>query len=467
MRSVLALVLCFLTLLGGTALAGEARRPNIVFILADDLGYGALGCYGQQKIKTPNLDRLAAGGMRFTCAYAGSNVCAPSRSVLMTGLHTGHTPVRANGKKRHLYDEDVTVAEVLKKAGYVTGGFGKWGLGTEDTPGVAYKQGFDEWFGHYHQVHAHFYYPYWVWQKDQRYPLPGNEGGKRGQYVHDEIHAKALDFIRRRKDGPFFAYLPYIVPHVELVVPEDSEKPYQGQFPKQSIADPRPGYLGSEDAYTTYAGMVSRLDRHVGEVLDLLKQLKIEDNTVVIFSSDNGPQGATWMPLTEFFDGNGPFRGAKGDFYEGGIREPFLVRWPGKVKPGSTTDHPIAFQDLMPTLAAIAGVDAPPRLDGISFLPTLTGRGTQRPHDAFYWEYPYAARLEQAVRFGSWKAIRKHQGGPVELYDLAKDVGETTDVAVHNPEVVARAKRVMAEQHAPERDYPAENPAPGLKDYVR
>lgn len=443
------------------------RQPNIVFILADDLGYGALGCYGQKKIKTPNLDRLARQGMRFTQAYAGSNVCAPSRSTLMTGLHTGHTPVRANGKDRHLYPADVTLAEVLKGAGYATGGFGKWGLGTEKTPGVATKQGFDEWFGQYHQVHAHFYYPYWVWKNETRYMLPGNEGGKRGQYVHDEIHREALDFIRRKKDRPFFAYLPYIIPHVELVVPEDSEREYRGQFPKVNIPDGRAGYLGSEDGFTTYAGMVTRLDRHVGEVMDLLQKLGIDENTLIIFTSDNGPQGSrNWDQLVEFFDGNGPFRGSKGDFYEGGIRVPFIVRWPGITKEGSTNDHPLAFWDVLPTLAQIAGAKAPAG-DGISFVPTLHGLAEQKLHRQFYWEYPYPRGLTQAVRMGDWKGVIPTPGAPLELYDLKTDPAETTNLAAQHPEILGQIRTHLAHEHAPERDYPAEMPVPTIRDFVR
>ncbi len=455
-------------LVGLSSGPGEAARrlPNIIFIMADDLGWGGIGSYGQQKIKTPNLDRLAKQGMRFTQAYAGSHVCAPSRSVLMTGLHTGHTPVRANGKNRHLYDADVTVAEVLKRAGYATGGFGKWGLGKEDTPGVATRQGFDEWFGQYSQVHAHFYYPYWLWKNETRYPLPGNEGGKREQYAHDEIHRHALDFIRRKKDGPFFAYLPYIIPHVELVVPEDSEREYRGQFPKRALPDPRPGYLGSEDGFTTYAGMVSRLDRHVGEVTDLLKELKIDRNTIVIFTSDNGPQGdRAWDPLVEFFDGNGPYRGSKGHFYEGGLRVPFIVHWPGVTQPGSVSKHPLAFWDVMPTLAQIAGVKAPPN-DGISFVPALRGSDGQRTHAHFYWEYPYGQGVGQAVRRGDWKGVIPRPGAPLELYNLKKDPSETTNVVADRPKEAARIRALMESERTPEREYGEEIPRLGIRDFV-
>src|ERR1044072_695751 len=239
----------------------SARPPNIIFIMADDLGRGHCGCYGQTKIRTPNIDRLAAQGMKFNQFYAGANGCAPSRSVLMTGLHTGHTPVRNNGLKRHLYDEDVTVAEVLKKAGYATGGFGKWGLGNPNTPGVAVKQGFDTWCGQYSQTHAHFYYPFFVMKDLERLPLPENEGKRRGRYVQDVIHEEALKFIEANKDRPFFAYLPYIMPHVELVAPPNARAEYEGKFPKIARADGRPGYLGSDDANAEFAGMVTYLDK--------------------------------------------------------------------------------------------------------------------------------------------------------------------------------------------------------------
>ena len=315
-RLVLALVV--LVGAGGPAVAEPPRRPNIVLIVADDLGYGHVGCFGQEKIATPNIDRLAAEGMRFTHFYSGANVCAPSRSALMTGLHTGHTPVRNNGLKRHLDAGDVTVAEVLKRAGYATGGFGKWGLGGEDTPGVAVKQGFDTWFGQYSQVHAHFYYPHFLMHDLERHPLPENEGKKRGKYAQDAIHEQALEFITANRDRPFFAYLPYILPHVELVAPPEARKPYEGRWPKIGRADPRPGYLGSDDAYAEFAGMVSHLDRQVGEVMALLKRLGIDDDTVVIFTSDNGPQPGAWTDIfVDFFDGNGPFRGAKGQLLRG------------------------------------------------------------------------------------------------------------------------------------------------------
>jgi arylsulfatase A-like enzyme len=449
-----------------------ARAPNIVLIVADDLGIGHCGCYGQTKIKTPRIDRLAAEGMKFTQFYAGANVCAPSRSVLMTGLHTGHTPVRNNGLKRFLYEEDVTVAEVLKQAGYATGGFGKWGLGLPDTPGVAVKQGFDTWVGQYSQTHAHFYYPYFIMMNLDRLPLPENEGKRRGRYVQDVIHQEALKFIEANKDRPFFAYLPYIMPHVELVAPPQARRQYEGQFPKVAKADPRPGYLGSDDAYAEFAGMVTYLDRLVGEVLDKLDSLGLAENTVVLFTSDNGPQPGAWSDIfVEFFDGNGPYRGGKTNFYEGGIRVPMLVRWPGKVKAGGTSDFVGYFADVMPTLAEIGGAEArlPKELDGVSFVPTLLGQSDkQQRHEYLYWEAAGTKQdiVQQAVRWGKWKAVRNAARAPFELYDLSADIGEEHNLAAERPEIMAKIEEICRQARTAERKYePGERES--AADYVK
>jgi arylsulfatase A len=440
------------------------RSPNIVFIMADDLGIGHLGCYGQDKIKTPNIDRLAAEGMKFTQFYAGANVCAPSRSALITGLHTGHTAVRNNGLDRHLYDEDVTIAEVLKPAGYATGGFGKWGLGRENTPGVATKQGFDVWFGQYSQTHAHFFYPYYLMSNLERFPLPENEGKQRGRYAADVIHGQGLKFIETQaKAGrPFFAYVPTTLPHVELTAPEESWQEYKGRWKKFARADPRPGYIGSEDALAEFAGMVARLDMHVGQIMAALKRLGIDDHTVVFFTSDNGPQPGAWRDIfVEFFDGAAGRRGAKGDFYEGGIRVPLLVRWPGKIKPGTVSDLPGYFPDVMPTLADLAGATAGlPKTDGISLVPTLLGRAGQRRHEFLYWEAASANQTvtQQAVRWGDWKAVRGRTATEWELYDLKKDEKETTNVVAQHPEVMRKIQAIIAAEHTPERKYEAAPP---------
>lgn len=453
----LRLVTLTLTLTGLAPLFGasQSRPPNIVFIMADDLGPGHVGCYGQDKIKTPHVDRLAAEGMMFTQFYAGAAVCAPSRSTLMTGLHTGHTAVRGHGLNRHLYESDVTVAEVLKKAGYTTGGFGKWGLGGVTTPGVATKKGFDVWFGQYSQMHAHFHYPYYLMSNLERFPLPENEGKRRGRYAQDVIHAQALRFIetQARAGLPFFAYLPSILPHVELTAPEESWEQYKGKWEKIVRPHPRPGYIGSEDALPEFAGMVARMDQQVGEVMTLLDRLGIDDDTIVFFTSDNGPQGAEWRDIcVEFFDGAAGRRGAKGEFFEGGIRVPMIVRWPGRIKPGTVSGHLGYFPDVMPTLAELVGATAHlPKNDGISILPTLFGNPGQKEHEFLYWE----ATAQQAVRWGDWKAVRNRSAKDWQLYNLKADENETTNVAAQHPDVMTRIQAIVAAEHTPERKYEA------------
>ncbi|MGI8979055.1 MAG: arylsulfatase [Pirellulaceae bacterium] len=467
----LAIALLLVTLVS-TQLSAEERRPNIIFILADDLGPGHLGCYGQKQIETPHIDRLAKEGLRFTQAYAGCTVCAPSRSVLLTGLHTGHCPVRNNGGQYVMRDEDVTIAEILKSAGYATGCYGKWGQGDHGSPGEAIKQGFDEHFGYLHQTHAHFYYPEYLWKNDHKFPLEGNVGGKHGQYAHDVIMQRAEDFIRRNQAKPFFLYLTPTIPHVELAVPEDSLDKYRGKFPKQLIDDPRPGYIDAEDGYATYAAMISRLDDGVGRIMELLKKLKLDENTIVFFSSDNGAQGSgAWQTLITQFDGTGGLRGSKGDMYEGGIRTPLLVRWPGKVKAGDVTELAAYFPDVLPTLAEVAHAEIPARLkiDGLSIVPELLGEkaaGRAQPrHEFLYWELPVGNKgdLQQAVRMGNWKAVRRKSALPLELYDLAADPKETKDLAAEQPAVVDKIEEFLKTCRVPDRPpIPVELP-PGKK----
>jgi len=457
--------------LTASAQGPDVAKPNIIFIMADDLGYGHVGCYGQKFIETPHMDRLAAEGMRFTQAYAGSNVCAPSRSTLLTGQHTGHTPIRANGGGKFLYPEDVTTAEIAKRAGYATGGFGKWGLGIEGTDGAPTRQGFDEFFGYLHQVHAHFFYPYYLSQDEGRFMLPENEGRRRERYSHDETHAQAMNFIRKHRDEPFYCYVPYTIPHVELVVPEASFKRYQGRFgPETPLPDPRRGYIGADEPLATYAGMVSHMDDDLGEMMQLLADLDLDERTIVFFTSDNGPQGGAWQRLADFFDGNGPLRGYKGEFYEGGIREPFIVRWPGHIAAGSTSDHVCAFWDMLPTVADLVCVEPPEGIDGISIVPTLLGEAAgreQEVHEYLYWEYPAGDSRTQAVRWGDWKAIRPRANGPLELYDLSADVGETKDVAATHPGVMAKISEILSGARTEMRDYPVEVPRPTVDSYVR
>ncbi len=468
----LQLVVLILASLTANHVAADERPPNIIFILADDLGHGHLGCYGQKQIQTPHIDRLAKEGLRFTQAYAGCTVCAPSRSVLMTGLHTGHCPVRNNGGQFVMRDEDHSVAEVLKSAGYATGCFGKWGQGDHGSPGEAIKQGFDEHFGYLHQVHAHFYYPDFLWENDHKFPLEGNADGKHGQYAHDVIMQRADDFIRRNQAKPFFLYLTPTIPHVELAVPEDSLAKYRGKFPKQLIDDPRPGYIDAEDGYATYAAMISRLDDGVGRIMAQLKELKLDENTIVFFSSDNGAQGSgPWQTLVTFFDGTGGLRGSKGDMYEGGIRTPLLARWPGKIKPGGISDLPAYFPDVLPTLAELAHAKIPAclRVDGQSIVPELLGEKAagraQFQHEFLYWELPAGKGDHQiAVRKGNWKAVRRKNALPLELYDLATDPKETKDVATEQPEVVAKIEAFLKTCRVPDRP-PIPEKLPAGKKY--
>lgn len=436
------------------------RPPNIVFIMADDLGYADVGCYGQKQYATPNIDRIAREGIRFTQAYAGCTVCAPSRSVLMTGLHMGHTPVRSNPGGVSIAAEDVTVAEVLKKAGYATGGFGKWGLGDNGTAGVPWKHGFDRFFGYLNQVHAHWYYTPFLYDNDKRYLLEGNNGeGKRGPYSHDVIAAKALEFIREHKDQPFFCYMPVTVPHVEWLVPEDSMSQFRGKYPEVAYIDPSKHYADQPELRAAYAGMVTRLDRDIGRILALLDELNIAGNTLVFFTSDNGAA----LPARKemFFDSTAGLRGHKGNMYEGGLRVPMVVRWPGRIKPGTTSDYPWMFEDIMPTFAEIAGVKAPTGIDGHSVLPALLGR-KQKEHDYLYWELPRFDKTgsstdEQplaALRAGDWKAVRPKSGAPLELYNLKADPFEKQDVASANADLVRKMEAKMKSVRVAPRTQP-------------
>jgi arylsulfatase A-like enzyme len=436
-----------------------ADRPNIVWIMADDLGVGDLGCYGQKHIRTPHIDRLAAEGVRYTQAYAGCTVCAPSRSVLMTGKHMGHTSVRSNPGGVPLIASDITVAEVLHRAGYRNGCFGKWGLGDVGTDGAPTKQGFDEFFGYLHQVHAHWYYPphlYWGRKpggSEERYPLKRNAGGERKQYSHDEIAAKALEFIRNSaRQGPFFCYVPFTIPHVELLVPEDSLAEYRGKLPEKPYVDSRKHYADQAESRAAYAGMVTRMDRDAGRIMALLKELGVDDRTVVVFTSDNG--GATRLWGDDFFESTLGLRGHKQNLYEGGIRTPMIARWPGRIRPGRTSDHPWYFADFLATAAELSGVNSPPASDGISVVPSLLEKGTQARHEYLYWELPrydgqkgeFREELPmQAIRMGDWKLVRPKPDSAVELYNLAEDPKETTDVAAANSGVVERMERRMKE----------------------
>jgi arylsulfatase A-like enzyme len=424
---------------------GAGRAPNIIYIMADDLGYGDLGCYGQEILTTPNIDRLAHEGIRFTDCYAASAVCAPSRCGLMTGLHMGHARVRGNGGVP-LEPEDVTVAEVLRDAGYRTGIFGKWGLGREGSSGVPNLQGFDEWFGYLHQGRAHNYYPDYVWENQERYPLPGNRGGRRETYTHDLFTERGLDFVTRHARDPFFLYMAYTVPHANNELGHETgdgmEVPAYGRYADRDWPNPQKGH----------AAMIDRLDRDVGRLLRRLEALGIDDETVILFTSDNGPHREGGAD-PDFFDSNGPLRGIKRDLYEGGIRVPMIVRWPQGAPAGVVSDHPWAFWDFMPTAAELAGTSGPSGSDGLSMAGALTG-GTAPHHDYLYWEF-HEGGFHQAVRMGDLKAVRRrNREAPIEVYRLDRDPGEEHDVSSELPGAVSRAERLFSEARVDSPEFP-------------
>jgi arylsulfatase A-like enzyme len=453
------------------ALAGRAGRthgrvsddrPNIIFIIVDDMGWADLGCYGSRQIHTPNIDKMARDGIRFTQAYSGCTVCAPARSVLMTGLHMGHTPVRGNTGGIPLPDDAVTVAEVLKKAGYATGGFGKWGLGDVRTTGVPERQGFDEFFGYYHQVHAHYYWTDYLWRNSEAVPLTGDEGSA-ARYSHYHIVNRMMDFIRRNKGRRFFCYAPWTPPHGRYEMPADD--------PAWQLYKDRPWPVQAK----VVAAMDTMIDRHVGELMALVKELGIDERTVVLFCSDNG--------AAERFDGvldsSGPLRGRKRALYEGGIRTPLIARWPGRIRAGAVSSHACFFGDVLPTLAELAGATqhVPANVDGLSMVPELLGRQAagrgQKAHEYLYWEwhrYNWGKRqfvpggLMQAVRAGRWKLVRHRSDKPWELYDLSKDLGEKTDLAGGRPEALARLAG-YAKQARVEPRPQIEPPKPAGKRY--
>jgi uncharacterized sulfatase len=450
--AVLAVLAIPLAMAPRESRAADDSPPNIVFIMADDLGYGDLGCYGQKRIETPHIDKLAREGMRFTDFYAGSTVCAPSRCVLMTGHHTGHCLIRGNSKQ-NLRAGDVTVAEVLKTAGYTTALCGKWGLGHEGSDGVPTRQGFDYFYGYLDQHHAHNYYPHFLMRNEERVPLknvvpkPDRLGGgvasEKIEYSHDLITEEALSFLERSKDAPFFLYLALTIPHANNEAgKEGMEVPDYGQYADTDWPDAQKGH----------AAMISRMDRDVGRLMAKLADLGLDENTIVFFTSDNGPhsEGGT---DPEFNDSNGPLRGTKRDLTEGGIRVPMIVRWPGKVEAGSTSDFAASLCDMMPTLAELAGADAqievPEDIDGLSFVPTVLGQGDrQRQHEYLYWAF-YERGGARAIRMGNWKAVQQPIRTPIRLYNLENDLGESTDLASMHPDLVEKAERVMDQAYTP------------------
>ncbi len=444
----------------GDGLNAPQQKPNIIYILADDMGYGDLGCYGQEKYATPNLDKMAANGIRFTQHYSGSTVCAPSRSSLLTGEHTGHTPVRGNKEvkpegQHPMPDDAVTVAEILKTAGYVTGAFGKWGLGFPGSEGDPNFQGFDEFYGYNCQRMAHRYYPPYLWHNQEKAHMAGNDWINTVTYAQDEIQKATLAFIKANKDTSFFAYVPIVLPHAELISPDDSIfKKFDGQFEETPFvgsegADYGPNivtykYCSQAKPKATFASMNYRVDAYVGQIIKQLEELGIQENTIVMFSSDNGPHEEGGAD-PEFFNSNGNFKGFKRDLYEGGIRVPFIAYWPGKIKPG-VSDHVSAFWDILPTFAELAGVSADYQTDGISMLPVLMGENEkQMKHEYLYWEFhEKGGRL--GVRMGDWKGVQYEVAKgkkAMELYNLANDEGEEVNVADQHPEIVEKIKTIM------------------------
>ena len=453
----------------------QSRQPNIIYILADDLGYGDLSCYGQKRFQTPNIDRMAREGMLFTRHYAGCTVSAPSRSSLMTGQTTGHTPIRGNKEWKPegqwpMPAATFTIAEMLKKVGYVTGGFGKWGLGYPGSEGDANMQGFDEFYGYNCQRMAHNYFPSHLWDNQKKVVLQGNNGDKFGEYAPDLIHQRALQFIEKNKNRPFFLYYPTTIPHAELLLPQKYLKEFQGKLmPEKNFKGAKPGdaqfrngaYGMQPESHAAFAAMVTLLDKQVGEVLNKLKELGIEDNTIVVFSSDNGPHQEGGAD-PEYFNSNGPLKGYKRDLYEGGIREPMIVRWPGKIRSNTTTDLISAFWDVMPTFAEITGASLPDKIDGISFLPTLLGKGEQKQHSYLYWEF-HELGGRKALRKGDWKLVRyniqKPDRATVELYNLSADPGEENNVASSNPELVKELSTLMDSARTESDIFKFESPA--------
>ncbi|QDU78341.1 Arylsulfatase [Polystyrenella longa] len=473
-RTLLLLVLILPVVSSDSLQSAEkqhAEKPNVIFIMADDLGYGDLGCYGQQVIQTPNIDKLAKEGMLFEQYYSGSTVCAPSRCVLMTGLHTGHCHIRGNvGIKKvsdevtekevldfirtdtrlNLPPEEKTVAEVLKEAGYQTGLFGKWGLGQENSTGLPTRQGFDEFFGYLDQKHAHNYYPTFLIHNEERVPLKNivpneditgaGKSSNKVEYSHDLIVDRMLQFVDEHHSEPFFLYWADTIPHANNEARDEGmEVPDFGPYADKDWSAAEKGF----------AAMVTRLDTHVGELMKKLRELRIDDNTIVFFTSDNGPHKEGGRDA-DFFDSNGPLRGIKRALYDGGIRVPMLVRWPRKIKAGSRSDYIGYFADFLPTAAELTAVTTPEDLDGISIVPELTGHSESQPqHEYLYWEF-YEQGSRQAVRFGDYKAIVEPMySDNMEIYNVTKDIAEQHNLAIHQPELVKRAKSYIKEAHTP------------------
>ncbi|WP_324679193.1 arylsulfatase [Hymenobacter sp. GOD-10R] len=442
------------------------RPPNIIFIVADDLGYGEVSCYGQQRYQTPNIDRLASEGLKFTQGYAGTAVCSPSRSSFFTGQHTGHTPVRGNlavppEGQYPLPASSRIIPQLLKQAGYATGCFGKWGLGGPGSSGDPVNQGIDEFFGYNSQTLAHNYYPYYLWHNREKIMLPENRGSRSGTYAPELIQQHLLAFIEQHQAQPFAVFMTTPIPHAELVAPPaymqqtigkyGPEKPYIGPDTSLASFTKTGAYLSQPHPRAAVVAMMQVLDDQVGQIMHKLKQLNLDDNTLVIFTSDNGPSAEGGKDLA-YFNSSGGLRGAKRDLYEGGVRVPFIVRWPGRVKAGTVTPQLAAFWDLLPTFMDVAGLKTPAGIDGVSLLPTLTGLGRQQQHPYLYWEF-YEQGGSVAARWGKWKAVRLNMAttpnGPIELYDLTADPSEKHDVASQHPDVIDHFAQIFTKEHVP------------------
>lgn len=444
--------------------SSENQKPNIIYILADDLGYGDLGCYGQKKIKTPRLDQMSEEGMLFTDHYAGNTVCAPSRASLLTGLHQGHAPVRGN-RNNVLQDTDFTLAEMFRLSGYTTALIGKWGLGDVDTPGNPSKQGFDSYFGYLHQTRAHNYYTDYLIYNDEKIALNnkvvfaeegyakgiGSSAIEKNDYSHSIFIDSALAYLDKPKKKPFFLYLPLTIPHAnnegKLTAEHGMEVPDQGIYKNETWPE----------AEKSKAAMISLLDADVGRILDKLQELYIDRNTLVIFTSDNGPHSEGGVN-PDFFDSNGALRGYKRDLYEGGIRVPFIARWPGRIAAGTTSNLQTTFYDMLPTFADITGHELNVQTDGISFLPTLLSNSAQqKKHDYLYWEFAESDYDAQAVRSGDWKLLYIFKTDLWELYNLSEDIGEEKNIISEHPEIAEKLKKYMNEAHVFDADYPLES----------
>ncbi len=458
---VALLVLCL-----GILERTDAAQPNIIYILADDLGYGDLSCYGQQTLNTPHLDAMAKQGMRFTRHYAGSTVCAPSRCVLLTGLHTGHCRVRGNGAAQ-LQPDDVTFATELQKSGYKTGAFGKWGVGNPPPLDDPQQHGFGDFYGYINMFHAHNYYPEFLVKNGKKVPLRNKlypdwrekrTGPREGagvaevavDYAPELIAKGTLDFIRRHREGPFFLYYALNIPHA------NNEAGGEKRIGRNGMRVPDLGEFANKNwpiQEKGFARMIQQIDDDVGNILGLLKELKIDKNTLVIFSSDNGPHQEGGHKV-DHFDSNGALRGTKRDLYEGGIREPMIAWWPGTVPANRTSNHVSAFQDIFPTVLELSGVKEWPRTDGISMVPTLFGKPADQPqHAHLYWEFQEQGGKRAVVK-GNWKAVQRNtskpQPLPIEIYDLANDLSEEHDVAKNHPKLVAEMATIMQREHVAE-----------------